>query len=58
MYPGGPTFDKNGWLQIGVYGHQPGVAEVYISTGSLYLCSEAFLMLGLPPGDPFPERKT
>ncbi|MBE7175125.1 MAG: DUF2264 domain-containing protein [Mucilaginibacter polytrichastri] len=47
------TFDKNGWLQIGVYGHQPGVAEVYISTGSLYLCSEAFLMLGLPPDNPF-----
>jgi len=47
------TFDKNGWLQIGLYGHQPDVGENYISTGSLYLCSEAFLVLGLPPADPF-----
>lgn len=42
------TFDKNGWLQIGMAGHQPGIGEGYISTGSLYLCSEAFLFLGLP----------
>jgi hypothetical protein len=47
------TFDKNGWLRIGVYGHQPNVGEGYISTGSLYLCSEAFLVLGLPPADTF-----
>jgi hypothetical protein len=47
------TFDKNGWLQIGLYGHQPDVGENYISTGSLYLCSEAFLVLGLLPTDPF-----
>jgi hypothetical protein len=47
------TFDKEGWLQIGLAGHQPGVGEPYISTGSLYLCSEAFLILGLPPTDPF-----
>ncbi|WP_448698327.1 DUF2264 domain-containing protein [Mucilaginibacter sp. AW1-3] len=46
------TFDKNGWLRIGIYGHQPGVGESYISTGSLYLCSEAFLILGLPQTDP------
>jgi len=45
------TFDKDGWLQIGIYGHQPGIAEYYISTGSLYLCSQAFLILGLPPTD-------
>ena len=51
------TFDKNGWLQIGLYGHQPGIGENYISTGSLYLCSEAFLMLGLPPADPFWQGK-
>ncbi len=42
------TFDKNGWLQIGLYGHQPNIGEGYISTGSLYLCSEVFLILGLP----------
>ncbi|MCW3089914.1 MAG: hypothetical protein JWP81_983 [Ferruginibacter sp.] len=47
------TFDENGWLRIGIYGHQPGIGEVYISTGSLYLCSEAFLVLGLPAIDPF-----
>ena len=47
------TFDKDGWLRIGLYGHQPGIAETYISTGSLYLCSEAFLVLGLPATDPF-----
>lgn len=47
------TFDKNGWLKIGFYGHQPNIGEGYISTGSLYLCSEAFLVLGLPSSDPF-----
>lgn len=47
------TFDKNGWLQIGLYGHQPDIGEGYISTGSLYLCSEAFLALGLPHTDIF-----
>ena len=51
------TFDKNGWLQIGVYGHQPNMGEGYISTGSLYLCSEAFLILGLPPNDEFWQEK-
>ncbi|TZF81015.1 DUF2264 domain-containing protein [Pedobacter sp. BS3] len=45
------TFNKDGWLQIGIYGHQPGIGEGYISTGSLYLCSEAFLILGLPSTD-------
>jgi hypothetical protein len=47
------TFDANGWLRIGVAGHQPGIGERYISTGSLYLCSTACLPLGLPPADPF-----
>jgi hypothetical protein len=47
------TFDKDGWLQIGFCGHQPGIGETYISTGSLYLCSVAFLPLGLPASDPF-----
>lgn len=47
------TFDSAGWLQIGLVGHQPGVGETYISTGSLYLCSQVFLVLGLTPTDPF-----
>jgi hypothetical protein len=47
------TFDSDGWLTIGFCGHQPGVGETYISTGSLYLCSLAMLPLGLDPADPF-----
>lgn len=47
------TFDEKGWLTIGFAGHQPSVGENYISTGSLYLCSQAFLILGLPPSDEF-----
>jgi hypothetical protein len=40
-------------LRIGFYGHQPEIAETYISTGSLYLCSAAWLPLGLPETDQF-----
>jgi hypothetical protein len=47
------TWDANGWLRIGLAGHQPGLGETYISTGSLYLCSFALLPLGLPVADPF-----
>ena len=47
------TFDSNGWLTIGLAGHQPEIGESYISTGSLYLCSVAFLPLGLPADDEF-----
>jgi hypothetical protein len=47
------TFDENGWLTIGVAGHQPKAGEIYISTGSLYLSTEGLLMLGLPASDPF-----
>jgi len=47
------TWDAAGWLRIGLAGHQPGLGESYISTGSLYLCAAAFLPLGLPPGHPF-----
>ena len=47
------TFDDQGWLRVGFAGHQPSLAEPYISTGSLYLCTAAFLPLGLPPSDPF-----
>ena len=47
------TFDSSGWLRIGLCGHQPGLGEHYISTGSLYLASAAFLPLGLPPENAF-----
>ncbi len=47
------TFDAQGWLRIGLCGAQPDLGENYISTGSLYLCSTAFLPLGLPANEPF-----
>lgn len=47
------TFDANGWLQIGFYGHQPALGEYYISTGSLYMCAAGLLPLGLPATDEF-----
>ncbi|CAM4341874.1 DUF2264 domain-containing protein [Saccharibacillus endophyticus] len=47
------TLDGQGWLTPGLYGHQPELAEGYISVGSLYLCSTVFLPLGLSPDDRF-----
>ncbi|WP_200862183.1 DUF2264 domain-containing protein [Asticcacaulis sp. YBE204] len=47
------TFDAKGWLTIGFAGHQPGLGEPYISTGSLYLCAAGMLPLGLPPAHAF-----
>lgn len=47
------VFDQNGWLRIGLYGHQPSLGENYISTGSLYLASFILLPLGLPASAPF-----
>ncbi|GAC1426633.1 MAG: DUF2264 domain-containing protein [Chitinophagaceae bacterium] len=47
------TFTKDGWLAIGLYGNQPGLADSYINTGSLYLCSAILLPLGLPETDEF-----
>jgi len=47
------TFDADGWLRIGFCGHQPGIGERYISTGSVYLCAVGLLPLGLPASDPF-----
>ncbi|MFD1160883.1 DUF2264 domain-containing protein [Hwangdonia seohaensis] len=47
------TFNKQGWLQIGIAGHQPKMAEPYICTGSLYLTALGFLSLGLPENHSF-----
>jgi hypothetical protein len=47
------TFDDEGWLRIGFCGRQPGLAEPYISTGSLYLCAVGLLPLGLGADDEF-----
>jgi len=40
-------------LTIGLYGSQPDLADVYITTGSLYLCANILLPLGLPETDEF-----
>ena len=47
------NYDEDGWLKIGVNGHQPLLGENYISTGSLYLTSLVFLPLGLDASDEF-----
>lgn len=47
------NFDKAGWLKIGFAGSQKDIGEGYISTGSLYLCSQLFLVLGLPANHHF-----
>lgn len=47
------TFDSKGWLKIGVCGYQPDLGEHYISTASLYLCTQVFLPLGLSPKSEF-----
>jgi len=50
-------FDDKGWLNPGVYGNQPGLAEDYICVGSLYLCMAVFLPLGLPMEHLFWQEK-
>ncbi|OKS84939.1 DUF2264 domain-containing protein [Mucilaginibacter polytrichastri] len=47
------TFTADGWLNIGLYGKQPGLADFYITTGSLYICTNVFVALGLPETDEF-----
>lgn len=47
------SFDENGFLRIGICAYQPNIGENYISTGSLYLCSGAFLVLGIDADDEF-----
>lgn len=47
------NFDDFNWLKLGFNGHQREIAESYINTGSLYLCSTIFLPLGLKETDEF-----
>ena len=47
------TFTKEGFLNIGLYGSQPELADFYINTGSVYLAAAIFLPLGLPASDEF-----
>ena len=42
------NFSQSGFLQLGFVGHQPGIADYYTNTGSLYITSLVFLPLGLP----------
>lgn len=53
MYDQCNNFDKNGWLVLGFCGAQPGIADGYTSTGSLYMATLGFLPLGLPASHPF-----
>ena len=47
------TFDERGFLRVGAVGYQPSLAEGYIATSSLYLCTFGLLQLGLPADDAF-----
>jgi hypothetical protein len=47
------SFTADGWLNLGLAGHQPSIADYYINTGSLYLTSVILLPLGLPDTDEF-----
>lgn len=47
------TYTANGWLNIGLYGSQPNLGDFYNNTGSLYICTNIFLPLGLSDTDEF-----
>ncbi|MCI1648045.1 MAG: DUF2264 domain-containing protein [Bacteroides sp.] len=47
------TFSSDGWLNIGVCGNQPDLADGYNNRGSLYICTNIFLPLGLSADDSF-----
>lgn len=47
------TFDKNGWLNIGVVGYQPSARDPYNYTGALYFCTVGLSHLGIPADAPF-----
>ncbi len=53
MFTGCNNFNEKGWLVLGFCGSQPGVADYYTSTGSLYMATLGFLPLGLPASDSF-----
>ena len=49
-----PTnFTADGFLTLGFAGHQPELADIYSNNGSMYITTESFLPLALPPGDTF-----
>lgn len=47
------NFNEKGFLQIGLVGHQPDLADWYTNNGSMYITSEVFLPLGLPADHSF-----
>lgn len=47
------VFTADGWLQLGFAGHQPGIADYYSNSGSMYIASLGFLPLGLPADHAF-----
>lgn len=53
FFDGNQNFTSDGWLLLGLNGHQVEIAENDINTGSLYLCCSVFLPLGLDSNDPF-----
>ncbi len=52
-FDGDGNFYENGFLKTGLCGDQPGLGELYICAGSLYLCTTGFLQLGLTEDDEF-----
>jgi len=53
MFEAPGVFTEDGWLQLGFAGHQPGIADYYSNSGSMYLTSLGFLPLGLPASHVF-----
>ena len=53
FFEGNQNFTKDGWLWIGLNGHQNDISGADLNTGSLYFCCAAFLPLGLDSNDPF-----
>ena len=47
------NFNEKGFLQIGLAGSQPDLADWYTNNGSMYITSEVFLPLGLPADHSF-----
>ncbi len=53
--------DKDNFLNVGLFGTQKSLAEIYINRGSLYLCTAIFAPLGLSPKNAFwskPQQPT
>ena len=47
------NYRPDGFLNIGICNHDPDQGQGYICTGSLYMASAAFLILGIPAQDDF-----